>query len=172
MMSSSESSSTHPNDGSGDSDENDDDDDNSSSEGVDDNLMLLCDACDKWFHWYCLDEEDRCHVDEIDNDEIEWYCPTCRDEYADDNEWAKTHIVADDDMTTEECFTRSSCSCEVCASMNAAVDNWRTDGIAEERMVDGEMGRALRGAIDSLAKRAGTKADNDHFNRGLPPPKY
>lgn len=126
---------------------NDDEEDDTCSESdtqeeTSGSVLLVCDNCDLCFHYDCLRESDQCPRDEIGREDCEWYCPACSEEYADDITWARESTVDDADMTADDCFTRSLCTCQVCASMNAAVDTWH---VFEP---ENDLQRGLKRAID------------------------
>lgn len=131
-----------------------------------DNPIIICSNCDEYFHVMCLeDEDDRPPAEEIGDEETEWYCPACMDEYASDQEWADEHVVDEQDMTADECFARSSCSCATCVEMNRAHDTW------SEWQPESASGVALKQAIDDKQGLVNTVMDNLHMQHGKPPPK-
>ena len=126
---------------------------------------IVCDNCEEIFHWHCLLPEERCDEAEIGDESIEWFCPDCVEEYASDEEWAEEHVVADEDMEAEDCFTRSTCSCTVCSEMNDAVDTW-----AEWRPSN-PVQQSIKNAIDANQGLVGSIMDDIHFKHGVPLPK-
>lgn len=128
------------------------------------NQLIVCDECDALFHVLCLDDADRPPPDEIGDDSAEWLCPECVDEYASDTEWAAEHIVNEDDMQREDCFSRSTCPCDVCKSMNNAADSWGSFSPSNP------IQRSLKAAIDSREGIVADVMDNLHMRHGLPPP--
>lgn len=121
------------------------------------NPAIICDNCQEWFHYNCLEEDDRPPVDEIGNEEIEWYCPECFDEYASDIEWAEEHEVDEQDMKREDCFTRSTCPCKTCSEMNEAVDTWK------DFQPQNPIQMSLKQAIDSREGLVNQIMDELHF---------
>lgn len=132
---------------------------------TDENPILICDNCDEWFHLACLDEEDRPPDEEIGDEEVEWYCAECYDEYESDMEWADEHMVAEDEMTADECFTRSTCECDVCRQCNHAVDTWR------EFEPTNPIQASLKNAIDTRGQLLMQIMDDVHFRHNKPPPR-
>jgi hypothetical protein len=126
--------------------------------------FLMCDNCEDLWHWDCLADDEQCPEEEVGDEDAEWYCPVCVDEYGSDMEWAAEHEVADD----VECFTRSECTLPgcVCTEMNNAVDTW--DTFEPENMFQ----RGLKDAID--AKEEGMVnhvMDELHSRHSVPPPR-
>lgn len=131
-----------------------------------DDFMLACDNCDELWHWNCLAEDERCAEEDVGNEDHEWYCPMCMEEYGSDIEWAESGaIVADEDMQAEDCFSRSTCTCEVCTSMNQAVDTW--DDFQPQNMVQ----QMIKNAIDAKEGLLNEIMDDLHFKHGLPAPR-
>jgi len=81
--------------------------------------LLICDGCNEGYHMYCLDPP----LDAIPEEGEEWYCPDCEEDYASDEEWAKEHVVPEDEI--DETWTRSECTCKVCSEINQAVEEWK-----------------------------------------------
>ena len=131
----------------------------------DDNPLLLCDNCEELWHWECLEEDERCPEDELDDEDAEWYCPVCCEEYGDDMDWADEHIVADSQMAADECFTRSTCDCETCTSMNNAVDGWHN------WQPENSIQQSMKNAIDAKDDLVNEAMSELHFRHGKPPPK-
>lgn len=130
-----------------------------------DHTLIICDYCEEMWHWQCLAEDERCDWEEIGDEEAEWFCPNCADECAEDQEWVEENVVQDDDMQAEDCFTRSTCQCNVCKEMNEAVDQW---GSFEPQ---NPIQQALKNAIDQNAGLVSQVMDNIHYRHGVPLPK-
>lgn len=140
--------------------------------------LIVCDSCEDYFHWACLDEDARCPASEIGDESATWLCPECDAEFEDDDDAEEeAHYdleeVDSDDMGADECFSRSTCACDVCASMNTAADKWDDADEADADDDDSTMhvAKRLREAIDS--PRMSTllhSLDNVHFRHGVPPP--
>lgn len=126
--------------------------------------MVQCENCDDWFHVECIDDDDRPLPDVMEDDEAEWYCPECWEEYGSDAEWADEHIVNDDDMQADECFTRSTCSCTFCHETNNAVDTWR------QWQPTNTIQQGIKDAIDQNSGMVNHVMDNLHFRHGIPSP--
>lgn len=131
---------------------------------TDDDPLILCDECDALYHVACLDASDQPPCEEIGDETKEWLCPECADEYRSDEEWASEHVIPDDAMQREDCFTRSECPCDVCTSMNAAVASWDTFRPSNP------IQRSLKEAIDSREGIVTDIMDDLHYRHGLPPP--
>lgn len=132
----------------------------------DENPLIICDNCEDLFHLQCIeDPEDRPPADEIGDEETEWLCAECYDEYASDNEWAEEHIVPTSEMTADECFTRSECTCNVCAEANAAVDGWK------DWKPTNPIQQSMKAAIDEKEGLVNQVMDELHFTHNKPPAK-
>ena len=117
--------------------------------------LIECDGCEELFHWGCLEEDERCPFEEIGDEEAEWLCPNCFD--PSEEEWAREHIVDDDQLTQDDRFTRNDCSCQVCSEMNWAVDNfdsWQPETMAQQ---------AIKRAIESNSGLLNTIMSNMDF---------
>jgi len=134
------------------------------NEDDDDKDAVQCDGCDDWFHIDCLDEDDRPLQEVLEDEEEPWYCAECWEEYGSDEEWASEHIVNENAMTREDCFTRSSCECQFCKETNMAVDTWTS------WEPQNNVQRAMKRAIDENDELVNNVMDNLHFTHGLPPP--
>lgn len=129
-----------------------------------DGAMVQCENCDDWFHVRCLDADDQPLDEVMDDDDAEWYCPECWEEFGSDDEWAAEHVIADDDLQADECFTRSTCECEFCAETNNAVDTWK------QWQPENLTQRGIKQAIDDNEGLVNQVMDNLHLRHGLPPP--
>lgn len=132
------------------------------SDDDDDDVLIQCDECEDWFHLSCLDEEDQPPAEEIGDDEKEWMCPECREEYGSDNEWAKDHIVQEEDMQRDDCFSRSKCECNFCVDVHRAVDTWA------DFQPRNSIEAGMKQAIDAKEGLVNTVMDNLHFRHGMP----
>lgn len=83
---------------------------------ADDGDLVECAECFELAHVSCVPCK---YIDDDGADE--WLCAACNQSL---NEWAEEKIVPDADMAADECFTESTCDCEVCSDMNSAVATW------------------------------------------------
>jgi hypothetical protein len=131
----------------------------------DEHTLIVCDYCEEMWHWECLEEEERCDWEDVGDEEKEWFCPNCAEECAADREWVNEAVVQDDDMQASDCFTRSTCQCNVCREMNEAVDQW--DTFEPQNHIQ----QALKNAIDNNQGLVNQVMDNLHFIHNVPLPK-
>jgi len=127
--------------------------------------MVQCENCDDWFHVHCLDEDEQPLEEVMEDEEAEWYCPECYEEYASDEEWAEKAIIDEEDMQADECFTRSECPCDLCKETNDAVDAfrvWNPKNAREQRTKE---------SLENCDALVNAVMDNLHFRHGLAPPK-
>lgn len=133
-------------------------DDNDEDE---ENPMIVCDTCDDCYHFDCLGDGERPPAEEIGDEEAEWNCPGCEEEYASDNEWAVESIVPDGEMGRDDMFYRSQCACDFCKEVHTAVDTW------SDWKPNNPIQESLKSAIDAKEGLVNEVMDDIAFKHGL-----
>lgn len=132
--------------------------------------LFECRECCHYFHGVCIEQSKNNTGEGKDipkdyscepNEEGHSYCPECwKQVYADaaeDEAWAKDHLVEDEQMKDEARWCRSHCDCSLCKEMNQAVDTW------DDFKPDNPIQQVLKQAIDEGEGTVNVIMDNLAF---------